>query len=34
MLSEFWGGATLSAVNQAITLLMMGGVAGPVLVVR
>ena len=34
MLSEFWGGATLSAVNQVITLLMMGGLAGPILVIR
>ena len=34
MLQELWGGATLSAVNQAIVFLVLGGLAGPILVVR
>lgn len=34
MLQGFWGGATLSAVNQAAVFLVLGGLAGPILVVR
>ena len=34
MLQGFWGGATLSAANQAVVFLALGGLAGPILVVR
>jgi glutaconyl-CoA/methylmalonyl-CoA decarboxylase subunit gamma len=34
MLQGFWSGATLSAVNQAVVFLALGGLAGPILVVR
>ena len=34
MLQGLWGGAILSAVNQAVVFLVLGGLAGPILVVR
>lgn len=34
MLQGLWSGATLSAVNQAAVFLVLGGLAGPILVVR
>ena len=34
MLQGFWGGAILSAVNQTVVFLVLGGLAGPILVVR
>jgi len=34
MLHVFWAGATFSAVNQAVVFLALGGLAGPILVVR
>ncbi len=34
MLQGFWGGAILSAVNQTAVFLVLGGLAGPILVIR
>ena len=34
MLQGFWGGAILSVANQAVVFLALGGLAGPILVVR
>ena len=34
MLQGLWGGAILGAMNQAVVFLVLGGLAGPILVVR